>query len=101
MGRGFRVSGVNTDGDAWKRDCERVVNALWQNRLAMDAKLGLKPASLAVDFVVNYHRNIVKPANIIRPIQIVPAKQRNADVLILFWYKSCQKTVAITLIVLF
>jgi glycine/D-amino acid oxidase-like deaminating enzyme len=37
---GFRVSGAARDGTAWALDCDQVVNALWDGRLAVDATLG-------------------------------------------------------------
>jgi hypothetical protein len=39
---GFRVAGTE-DGRAWTLDCDQVVNALWDGRLAVDAALGLPP----------------------------------------------------------
>jgi len=38
---GFRVSGKTTAGDTWTRDADIVVNCLWEERLAIDARMGL------------------------------------------------------------
>lgn len=43
MGNGFRVSGHTLDSDPWRLDSELVVNALWGDRIAIDAQLGIKP----------------------------------------------------------
>ena len=41
---GFTVSGRARDAQPWLRDAGRVVNALWDGRLAIDAQLGLEPS---------------------------------------------------------
>lgn len=39
---GFRVEG-SVAGAPWRLDCDQVVNALWDGRLAVDAALGIRP----------------------------------------------------------
>lgn len=41
---GFHVEGVGPDG-TWHIRAEQVVNCLWENRLRIDAQLGISPAS--------------------------------------------------------
>jgi hypothetical protein len=40
---GFTVKGRTTAGENWSRDAGFVVNALWDGRLAVDARMGLEP----------------------------------------------------------
>jgi hypothetical protein len=40
---GFRVEGSLLDGTPWRLECDQVVNALWDGRLAIDRGLGLQP----------------------------------------------------------
>jgi len=40
---GFRVEGARADGARWSLECDQVVNALWEGRLAIDGGLGLPP----------------------------------------------------------
>ena len=41
---GFRLDGRTAAGDSWSLDAGVVVNCLWENRLGVDAQLGLTPA---------------------------------------------------------
>lgn len=40
---GFRVCGIDPEGAAWSIDAGIVVNCLWEERLKLDAQLGLLP----------------------------------------------------------
>jgi glycine/D-amino acid oxidase-like deaminating enzyme len=40
---GFRVSGTRADGTTWEAGSDILVNCLWENRLALDATLGIAP----------------------------------------------------------
>jgi hypothetical protein len=40
---GFRVRGVQADGEPWTREAEIVVNCLWDGRLELDQQVGLLP----------------------------------------------------------
>lgn len=40
---GYRLEGHTLDGEAWSMDAAVVVNCLWEDRLRLDAQLGLAP----------------------------------------------------------
>jgi glycine/D-amino acid oxidase-like deaminating enzyme len=40
---GFRLEGRTADGEAWSIDAAVVVNCLWEDRMRLDAQLGLEP----------------------------------------------------------
>jgi glycine/D-amino acid oxidase-like deaminating enzyme len=41
---GYRISGRRTDGTPWSLDAPVVVNCLWEDRIRLDAQVGLEPA---------------------------------------------------------
>ncbi len=40
---GFRATGIRNDGSRWEAEADVLVNCLWENRLKIDATLGIRP----------------------------------------------------------